>query len=75
MGKYFLIKEQIYTDGTKEKKDISVIYNGVVLDNYNEALNEAKKYLYHSTDIVCVVEIVAKLFGNLKIKGDGNVKT
>ena len=70
MSQYFLIKEQIYTDGAKEKKDISLIYNGVTIDNYNEALKEAQKYLYYPTDIVYVVEVAAKCFGDSKIKGD-----
>jgi len=71
MGQYFLIKEQIYTDGAVEKTDISLI-GGVSFDARKEASQAAQTYLQYPTDIVYVVGILEKHFG--KMKGEKNVK-
>ena len=58
MGQYFLIKEVIETKKTS-------LIGEVDADSYNEAIDVAKE-CPHPGEIVYLVEVVAKLFGDMK---------
>jgi len=76
MGKYLLIKEQIHTDRADKKKDTSLI-GGVSFDDYDDAIKEGNKYLHYPEDIIYVVGVVARCFGDAKIEKEdcGNIPT
>ena len=65
MPQYFLIKEQIYTDGCVEKKDISLMRK-LKCNNYNDVIKELKICPLQDSDIIYIVEVVAKRFGGQK---------
>ena len=71
MSQYFLIKEQNYTDGVQEKKDISII-QGINPQTYKEALNKAIEVVCKPDDIIYIVDVVGKRFGNLNSKETTN---
>ncbi len=68
MNKYFLIKEHNYEkiDNVFRGRNRCLISTG--FDDYNQALEEAKKVECLPDDVIYVVEVVGKLFGYAKIK-------
>lgn len=65
MGQFFLIKEQIRFDSNKKE---TYLVGELDCDSKDDALKQVKDYLTAPSDIVYLVEVVAKCYGDLKPK-------
>ena len=72
MIQYFLLKERNYAkiDGSFRGQDRSLIPGNY--NNYDDAFNEAQKLPQEKDDIVYVVEVTTKIYGDMKIKENYN---
>ena len=66
MGQFFLVKEHNYAkiDGSFRGQDRKLILGSY--DTLNDAINDANKEPQEKDDVIYVVEVVGKVYGDLK---------
>lgn len=75
MGQYFLIKEQKVNKGDIVNETKPSVISGVSFNTYDEAINVVKTIKCHPSEVIYVVEVVAKRYGDLKLATKENITT